>query len=158
MDSKKLRRQQAHNRLEKIRALKPLLKGIPSWVYYIRTALGMKAEQLAERAGLKSSTIYQTERMEREGRVTLNKLKQLADAMNCDLVYGFVPREPLKDMIQHQAELKAKEIVQHSHLHMELEDQANDQQQLREQILDLANNLVDDKTLWDRIKSPRGAK
>ncbi len=151
MKVKDLMRRQVKEKLNQIGLLKEHTMGIPSWVSYIRKALGMTAQQLADRADLALSTVYQFERGEVEGNVNLSSLKKLGDAMGCDLVYALVPREELNIMIDRQALKRAKEIISESHLHMELEDQSlKDTKVIQENIESLKSDLKDSKTLWNK--------
>ncbi len=137
---------------ERTSALMPLkkhFKGVKSWCKYIRTGLGMTLEQLGHRASLSTPTISQIERNEALDKITLASLKKVAEAMNCELVYAFVPNEKLEVMRDKQAERKAKQFVKESHLHMEYEDQAVTKKQLKSQWLELKEKLKTSHRLWD---------
>lgn len=55
----------------------------------------MPARYLAKRLNKSTDRIYQLEHMEIDGAVTLKALKEVAEAMGCDLVYAFVPKARL---------------------------------------------------------------
>jgi predicted DNA-binding mobile mystery protein A len=76
------------------------------WVRTLRQALAMSARQLAERMGTQPSRIFEIEKDEVRGAVTLKTLRHVAEALGCDLVYAFVPKErkSLEDLLQQQAE------------------------------------------------------
>ena len=63
------------------------------WVRTVRHAIGMKLKDLARRLSLNDSTVSRLEKGESDGSISLNSLRKLADAMDCDVVYGLVPRE-----------------------------------------------------------------
>jgi predicted DNA-binding mobile mystery protein A len=63
------------------------------WVRTFRHAIGMKLKDLARRLSLNDSTVSRLEKGESDGSISLNSLRKLADAMDCDVVYGLVPRE-----------------------------------------------------------------
>ena len=93
------------------------------WIRTLRKALGMTGSQLAARLGVKKAQVSQMELMELEDRITLRQLRKAADALQCDLVYVFVPRQPVEDTLRTQAGRKAHERVMHVHGHMSLEAQ-----------------------------------
>lgn len=73
------------------------------WIYTLRTALGMTGAQLGERLGVKKGRISQMEAMESQGRITVQQLARAADAMQCDLVIAFRPRQPVDQIVARQA-------------------------------------------------------
>ena len=64
------------------------------WIRAIRDALGMSSRQLAGRLGVSQSRITPLERAEAHGGATLKTLKEAAEALDCTLVYAFVPNKP----------------------------------------------------------------
>ncbi|MHC4952000.1 MAG: mobile mystery protein A, partial [Planctomycetota bacterium] len=89
-----------------LKAFKPLkTQTIPQkgWVRAIRDALGMSARQLASRMDVKQQRIVRIEQDEKQGRVTVNTLRKVAEAMECEFVYGFVPKESLEQTVRDQA-------------------------------------------------------
>ncbi len=94
------------------------------WVRAIREALGMTTRQLASRMGVGLSRIPVIENAEMTGKTTLRTLRQAAAAMNCTLIYVFLPNEPLDDILRHRAEQQvSSEIARLDHT-MQLENQA----------------------------------
>ena len=84
----------------------------------MRNALGMSVSQLAKRLNITQSSASGLEKREKEGRLTLKKLKEMANAMDCDLIYAFVPRDSLEKTIHDQARKKSREkhgISRNSH-------------------------------------------
>jgi predicted DNA-binding mobile mystery protein A len=110
--------------------------------------MGMSADQLAKKTNMATSSLYQLERGEEENKVNLQSLKKVAEALNCEVIYALVPREPLNEMIKRQAYTKAKNIVAESTLNMELEDQAVNQVETKQQIKELADKIRESKNLW----------
>jgi predicted DNA-binding mobile mystery protein A len=94
---------QVSRRLEDLRPFQNQAKGVSSWINYLRQGLGMRVAQLAARVGVAQSSISSSIKLEKEGRITINKLKEIADALECDLVYGFVPRQKIEDIVHDQA-------------------------------------------------------
>ncbi|MBI4405706.1 MAG: helix-turn-helix domain-containing protein [Deltaproteobacteria bacterium] len=119
----------------------------PGWIHYMRHVLGIKLAKLAKRAGVSLSTTAQAERREAQGRVTLDTLKKMANAMECDFAYAFVPRKKVKDILKDRATEKAREIVLKADTHMALEDQKVSVA-LRERIERVASELIQKGDVW----------
>lgn len=77
------------------------------WVSTVRKALGMSAEQVAQRKGVSRNAVYQAERSEKEGAVSLKQMEQLAAAMGCKFVYAIVPEQRVEEVKYQQAQRKA---------------------------------------------------
>jgi len=82
------------------------------WITTIRRAIGMSTGELGRRMAISQQRASQLERAEMEGSVRLSTLRAVASALNCRLLYVFVPDEPLEDMVRQQARLKAEEAAQ----------------------------------------------
>jgi transcriptional regulator with XRE-family HTH domain len=63
------------------------------WLRRVRKAMGVKATDLAGKLEIDPSVAFNLERSEREGTITQWRLRQMAQAMDCRLVYGIAPRE-----------------------------------------------------------------
>ena len=97
---------------------------VRGWIKAIREALGMTTEQLSKRLGIKQPSIVAIEQSEAKGTIELATLRRVAEALDCVLVYAFVPNEPLETMVRERARRFARRRrapVEHSML---LEDQA----------------------------------
>lgn len=70
----------------------------------------MTAFQLAARIGVSRATLSRFEHNEREGTIQLRTLRRVADALDCDLVYGFAPRRALTELVERQVR-RAAEIL-----------------------------------------------
>ena len=65
------------------------------------------------------------EKGEAEDRITLKSLRAAANALDCDLVYGLVPRaDSMQELIENRARAEAKSRVLGVEHSMALEDQA----------------------------------
>ncbi len=138
---------QAERRILAIRSVIGQLKVKPGWVYFTRRTLNMTLEKLAERVGVSKTTVAQAERREVEGKLTMETLKKMAAAMNCDFVYAFVPKESLKDILEKQALVKAKKLLKSADTHMLLEDQQVKSSR-EERISMLATKLLQKGDVW----------
>ena len=63
------------------------------WLRAMRLAVGIPAEQIAGAMGFSSKMVFQMERQEQRRKISLERLEQMARAVQCDLVYGLVPWE-----------------------------------------------------------------
>jgi|SRR5579864_1226296 len=96
---------------------------VKGWIRAIREALGMTAEQLAGRVGVKQPTLHKLEQSEARGSIELATLRRVADALDCTLVYAFVPKQSLEETVRARARnfiRRRRAPVEHSML---LEDQ-----------------------------------
>jgi predicted DNA-binding mobile mystery protein A len=111
------------------------------WIDSIREALGMTKTQLANRMGIARPSLNQLEANEISGSITINSLQNAAEALECELKYVLVPRQPLSDMVRkqvlHQAKLKLARINQSQ----ALEASAMEPTSLSAAITDLAKEL-----------------
>lgn len=137
----------AVDRLHKITTPLTKLARLPhGWIATVRSALGMSQEAFGARLNIPKQRVSQLEMRERTGDIKLSQLRDAADALNCDLVYAFVPREPLEQLVQRRArELALRELkaVERS---MQLEDQATgiSEDRIREYVA----QHIDEKDLW----------
>ena len=63
-------------------------------------------------------------RSERAGAARLDTLRRAAEAMDCTLVYVFIPNQGLDEALQSRAEQAARRHLAHVATTMALEDQA----------------------------------
>jgi predicted DNA-binding mobile mystery protein A len=92
------------------------------------------------------------ERREKDGSITIKSLRNIAQAMDMRLVYGFVPNDgSLEALIEKRANELATRIVMRTAATMKLEDQSVSTQRLEEAIKQRTLSLCHDmpKMLWD---------
>lgn len=107
------------------------------WIRTIRLALGMRIVDLARRLGVSEANVRQAERSEAKDSITLRQLRIMADAMDCDLVYGFVPRTSLEETVAHQIERRAQRDAYRTADTMSLEKQDLEKRAVQSLIEDL---------------------
>ncbi len=112
------------------------------WLALLRHALGMSGAQVAARMGVSRNAIYQAEGDEREGAITIARMRKIADAMNAEFVYALVPKGSVDDVIRAQARQKAEALVRRARAHMALESQSLSNEQTKQRIEELADELV----------------
>lgn len=122
------------------------------WVYAIRTALGMSLKQLGAKLGITPQGVKNIEQREADGSLTLDRLRDVAAAMDLQLIYALLPRqESLEKMIEKRALELAREIVLKTSQTMHLEDQGIDQVAVQKAIEKRAARIKEElpKALWE---------
>jgi len=116
------------------------------WIATVRAALGMTQDAFGKRLKAPKQRVSQLEQRERSGDIKLSQLRDAADALNCDLIYALVPREPLEATVQRRAREVALREIAAVERTMQLEDQATsiDEDRVRDYIA----RHVDEKDLW----------
>jgi predicted DNA-binding mobile mystery protein A len=121
---------------------------VRGWIKAIREALGMTAEQLAKRLGVKQPSVVALEQSEAKGTIELATLRRVAEALDCKLVYALVPNKPLEQTVRERARLFARrrrEPIEHS---MALEDQKV-QRRETEALIDEVLRETNPRRFWD---------
>ncbi len=93
------------------------------WVRAIRDALGMTAADLAARMGVTGPAVRSLETKEMEGGVRLSSLRRAAEAMDCTLVYAFIPNASLQQTVERQVARRLDQQMKRVHQTMALEAQ-----------------------------------
>lgn len=116
------------------------------WLKSIREILGMTTTQLAKRLEISQPRIVAMEKNERN--VKISTMERIADMLNCDFTYAFVPRENIDDIIYNQAKKKAQKILDKVNKNMGLENQlAKTDDLLNDIIEELLNGNI--ARIWD---------
>lgn len=150
--NKKLMIEQLDRKFEKLAVLKDLEISPKGWINAIRTGLNMSLVQLAKRLKKTSVSVKEIEQREEDKGITLKKLMEVAEALNCHFVYAFIPKDgSLEKLIEKRAIEVAKEIVMRTSHTMKLEDQENTEERFRKAIKDRAEKIKNElpKYLWD---------
>ena len=139
----------------KMAAFVPLLKVVPpptGWLKAYRLALGMSSQQVANKLSLTRQGVHDIERREKEGSLTNIALREVADALDMQLVYGLIPKDGSLDaLVERKAREMAKQIVLRTSNTMKLEDQENSPERIEKAIEERAAAIKTEmpKTLWD---------
>jgi predicted DNA-binding mobile mystery protein A len=136
-----LRRRQLDRLLSPPVDLRQFARPREGWIREIRQALGMSASQLARRLSVGQSTVSKLEKTEREETISLRSLTKVAEAMDCTLVYAFVPRLSLEAVVEKQARQRATELVTRVDHTMALEAQNRSQDDRKAEVEELAGDL-----------------
>ena len=127
---------------------------VPSkgWINTIRTTLNMTMEQLGNKLNITRQGVRSIEESEAKGSISIKSLKEVGEALDMQLVYGFVPKDgSINNLINIKAEKLARKIVLRTNQNMKLENQGIGDEKINATILDLANEIKREmrKSLWD---------
>ncbi len=152
MAKKRLQAEQLDARIKEISSLQSIAIPVSGWIKSIRTAIGMSLLQLGIRLRITKQSVLEIENREAEGNITLKTLRDVAKAMDMQLVYGFIPVDgSLEALIDRKAKEAATKIVLRTSNSMKLEDQENSEQRIQKAIAERADELKRElsKVLWD---------
>ena len=96
-----LEKQRVMNKISSFNVAAEDWREIKSWIFFMRNLQGLSGSQLARKLGINKATLSQREKAEREGRITVNKLRDFAESLDCQLFYCFIPRsasEPFEEI------------------------------------------------------------
>jgi predicted DNA-binding mobile mystery protein A len=144
--------QQADKKLDHFKHLKSTVIPPKGWINTFRIALKMSLRQLGNRIRISPQSVKEIEVREANGTITLNSLRDVANAMDLKLVYGFVSKhESLEQMIEKRAKELAIEIVMRTNATMTLEDQQNSRERIEQAVAQKTAEIKFEmpKFLWD---------
>jgi predicted DNA-binding mobile mystery protein A len=152
MNKKKLQVEQLENKLNGFSTAQKVVVPPTGWLRAIRVSLGMSLQQLADKLAITKQSVREIELREKEGNITLKSLRESADALDMQFVYGLVPKDgTIENLIDRKARELATRIVYRTSNTMKLEDQENTKQRLKKAIEErtavIKNELP--KMLWD---------
>jgi len=150
-EQKKLARKSLDRRLSPLRDAR-IVTPPRGWTKAIRESLGMTTRQLAQRMGVAPSRVSTIEKAETTGATTLRTLRATADALDCQLVYAFVPTRPLDEILYDQAERKVRNELAHLNHTMRLENQAVNAEDLEGQKRRIVADYLahSSRRLWEK--------
>jgi len=145
MDNKKILRRSYQKKFDLFRKA-IIARPQQGWLKTIREFLGMTTTQLAKRLEISQPRIIAMEKNERN--VKISTMERIADTLNCDFSYAFVPRENIDDIIYNQAKKKAQKILDKVNKNMGLENQLAKTDEL---LKDIIEELLDGNIarIWD---------
>lgn len=152
MRNNNLQMQQLNQKLLSYKTLKKSDTPVAGWLRVIRTTLGMSMEQLGKKLSISKQAILDAEKREQEGSISIKTLREIGEALDMDLVYGFVPKDDsLDQLIDRKARELAAQIVNRTSKSMKLEDQENSAMRIRKAIEERAELIKKEKPklLWD---------
>lgn len=144
--------EQTDKKIQVFKELKTITTPTKGWINTFRTALKMSLRQLGQRLQISAQSVKEIEIREANGTITLKSLRDVANALDMKLVYGFVCKhESLEQMIEKRALALAKEIVMRTNNTMTLEDQQNSAERIEKAIAQKTAEIKYEmpKYLWD---------
>lgn len=151
-NKRKLLLEQLDNKLRNIAPLEKIIMPEKGWINAIRTTLNMTMEQLGDRLATSKQRIKKIEDSEVSGSLTLSSMKEVAEAMDLQFVYGFVPKDgSFEKLVDRKANELAKRIVLRTNQNMKLEDQGIEDEKIKQSIQELAVEIKREmrRSLWD---------
>lgn len=149
---RKLIREQLDKKLAAIK--KATLSTMPGngWIKSIRESLGMSTAELSKKVGIDQSRISRIENAETDGDVKLSTLMRIAESLDMQFVYAFVPHESLESMVQKQARQIALKRMKRLNNTMRLEDQELSDEQKKHALKDMVDKILIDepKDFWNQ--------
>ena len=152
MATQSLQIQQLNSKMLTVAAIKKITPPPTGWIKEVRNALGMTSQQLGNKLSITKQSIQIIERREVEGSITLKTLRDVANGLDMELVYGFVPKDGTLDaLIERKARELAIKIVNRTSNTMKLEDQENSEKRIKKAIEERTTILKTEmpKILWD---------
>ena len=152
MKNRKLIREQLDNKIIKYRGLQKVALPPNGWIYSIRQGINMSLRQLGQRLSITPQSVKEVEEREKNGTISLKVLRQVANALDMDFVYGFVPREnTLEAMVTKKAKELATRIVERTSIQMGLEDQKNTDERIEKATNERTDEIKRElpRYLWD---------
>lgn len=143
---------QLDQKLKPFAAAKNSILPHKGWIHTIRTSLNMTMEQLGNKLGITKQGVKKIEENEAKGTTSINTLKQVANALDMQLIYGFIPKKgTVQELVAQKAEKLATKIVLRTHKNMQLENQAIQDKKIKQAITNLKEELIRElnKSLWD---------
>jgi len=152
MGKKSLQLQQLNSKMLGFASIKQIASPPTGWIKAIRTAIGMSMQQLGNKLSVSKQGILDIEKREKDGSITIKSMKEIARALDMQLVYGFVPNDGSLDaLIERKAKELATQIVLRTSNTMKLEDQGNSKKRIEKAIKERAEEIKNEmpKILWD---------
>ncbi len=148
----KLMREQLDNKLSKLKEF--TVQGLTSigWIKTIREALRMTSSDLATKVGVNQSRIIHMEKAESEGNIKISTMGKIADAVDMDFAYGFVPRTSLNEMVRQQAKKIALQKMERLDHTIRLEMQELSREEKEKALQDMVDRILIDepKDFWKK--------
>jgi predicted DNA-binding mobile mystery protein A len=152
MKQQRLQLDQLEKKLKVFIPATKMIRPVGGWTKSIRTTLGMSLKQLADKLQITKQSMQEIELREQKETISIKTLREVAHAMEMDLVYGFVPKDgSLHQLIDRKAKELAIKIVSRTEQTMKLENQTVHSKRIKSAIkerMDLIKKEMP-KTLWN---------
>ena len=118
------------------------------WIHAFRRALLMPRAELARRLGVSDQAVAQLERSELDGRIRLDSLRRVAEAMDCRLVYAFVPTDSLEAIVDRRAHVVVERDLGRARHTMAVENQTVDNASNAQLFEEMVEKAKSSSLLW----------
>ena len=152
MRKKSLQIQQLNSKMQAFSVFNKVVPPPTGWIKAVRSALSMSLQQLGNKLSITKQSVQDIERREKDGSITIRALRDTANALDMQLVYGFVPKDgSLELLIYRKAKELATQIVLRTSNSMKLEDQENSKKRIQKAIKERTTAIKNEmpKILWD---------
>lgn len=152
MKNNLLQLQQLNSKMLRFASLKESSLPSEGWIKTIRSCFGMSLQQLGKKLHISKQAALDIERREKEGSITIKSMREIAQVLDMQFVYGFVPKEDsLHELIEKRAKELATQIVMRTAHTMSLEDQSISQKRIEQAIQEKTESFKKElpKILWD---------
>lgn len=139
----KLMRKQLDKTLLEFRPLLGISIPQKGWIRAIRDSLGMNGRQLADRLHVTRQHVWEIERDELTGSLTLKSMRKVAESLDSAFVYAFVPRISLEQTVHDQAKQVAENRLKRASQSMLLEGQELNEDDELDAMSDMIEEMID---------------
>lgn len=152
MKQQRLQLDQLEKKLKVFIHATKMIRPVGGWTKSIRTTLGMSLKQLADKLQITKQSMQEIELREQKETISIKTLREVAHAMEMDLVYGFVPKDgSLHQLIDRKAKELAIKIVSRTEQTMKLENQTVHSKRIKSAIKERIDHIKKEmpKNLWN---------
>ena len=123
------------------------------WIHAARGAFGLSLRKVGTLLGISAQSVKDAEQRELDGSISLGRLREVAAALDMELVYGFVPKGGSAEaVLRARAYRVAEQVYQRTYQTMLLEDQVpyGMEQRKAEEIAEIAAIIEEEQPelLW----------
>ncbi|WPO42198.1 mobile mystery protein A [Tardiphaga sp. 42S5] len=148
-DTRKRARERLDERLAPLKPAERFRAPPKGWVRAIRDALGMSGVQFARRLRVQPPSVAALEASEESGAIQLNTLRRAAEALDCTVVYAFVPNDSLEGAVSARArKLALRDLGRAAHT-MKLEAQGTPDSSTDERLEAYIRDKLRERDLWN---------
>jgi predicted DNA-binding mobile mystery protein A len=113
-DSNRL--EQLNDKMLQFASLKQTTIPSEGWIKSIRKAIGMSMQQLGNKLHISKQAIWEIEKREPNGTLSIKSLCEIGEAMELQFVYGFIPKDGIlealieKNIIEKSLKIKKERL------------------------------------------------
>lgn len=149
---KRIAREQLDQNIQRLQPLKNINVPLKGWIKAVRESIGMTSTQLAKRLGVSQPRVTQIEKEEINGSLTINMMRKVAEALNCNYYYSILPQEEnLETLLRIRVTQIVKKKYENVNHTMKLEAQGLDEFSMNKEIEHAVKEIMRElpKTIWE---------